>query len=125
MFESQDLREHFPDFLKLLVTLLVCLMVTEDMIDRLEKEVEMLSRHLDVFSRVVQDEPIGIVNLSNETGHPHHKVRYSLRILEEEELIEPTSTGAVCTDEAESFLSNHGDSIDHLIERLEEVSNSG
>lgn len=95
------------------------------MIEKLEKEVEMLSRHLDVFRRVVQDEPIGIVNLSNETGHPHHKVRYSLRVLEEQGLIEPTSVGAVPTEQAADFLANHGASLDDVIERLEDWPKNG
>ena len=59
------------------------------MIDRLEKEVDMLERHLQVLKMVIENEPIGIVKMSNETGYPHHKVRYSLRVLEEENLIEP------------------------------------
>ena len=57
------------------------------MIDRLEKEVDMLERHLQVLRMVIENEPIGIVKMSNETGYPHHKVRYSLRVLEEENLI--------------------------------------
>ena len=46
---------------------------------------------------VIENEPIGIVKMSNETGYPHHKVRYSLRVLEEENLIEPSSQGAITT----------------------------
>jgi len=52
------------------------------MIDRLEKEVDMLERHLQVLRMVIENEPIGIVKMSNETGYPHHKVRYSLRVLQ-------------------------------------------
>ena len=51
----------------------------------------MLERHLQVLRMVIENEPIGIVKMSNETGYPHHKVRYSLRVLEEENLIEPSS----------------------------------
>lgn len=85
----------------------------------------MLGRHLEVFRRVVRDAPIGIVKISNETGHPHHKVRYSLRLLEEEALIEPTSQGAVPTEQADDFLSNHGDFIDDVIDRLEDWPTRG
>jgi predicted transcriptional regulator len=60
------------------------------MIESLEDEVEMLERHLEVLTLVIEGEPIGIMKLSNETGYPHHKVRYSLRVLEEETLIEPS-----------------------------------
>ncbi|ESS07140.1 MAG: hypothetical protein A07HB70_00412, partial [uncultured archaeon A07HB70] len=38
------------------------------MIDRLEKEVDMLERHLLVLKMVINNEPIGIVKMSNETG---------------------------------------------------------
>lgn len=65
------------------------------MIDELEEEVDMLSRHLQVLKTVITDEPIGSVKISNELGYPHHKVRYSLRVLEEVDLVEPTARGTV------------------------------
>ncbi|MFB6169784.1 MAG: hypothetical protein ABEJ06_01435 [Haloarculaceae archaeon] len=89
------------------------------MIDRLEKEVDMLERHLQVLKMVIENEPIGIVKMSNETGYPHHKVRYSLRVLEEENLIEPSSQGAITTEDTEAFVSDLDNKIDAIIEKLE------
>ncbi len=89
------------------------------MIDRLEKEVDMLERHLQVLRMVIESEPIGIVKMSNETGYPHHKVRYSLRVLEEENLIEPSSQGAITTEETEEFVEDLDEKVDHIIEKLE------
>ncbi len=89
------------------------------MIDGVEKEIDMLERHLTVLKMVVENEPIGIVKMSNETGYPHHKIRYSLRVLEEEELIEPSSQGAVVTDDTEEFMDSLNSRIDDLTERLE------
>jgi predicted transcriptional regulator len=89
------------------------------MIDRLEKEVDMLERHLQVLRMVIQNEPIGIVKMSNETGYPHHKVRYSLRVLEEENLIEPSSQGAITTEDTAEFVDDLDGKIDHIIEKLE------
>ncbi len=86
------------------------------MIDRLEKEVDMLERHLQVLKMVIENEPIGIVKMSNETGYPHHKVRYSLRVLEEENLISPSNQGAITTDRTEEFVSE-------LDEKLSEITN--
>lgn len=100
-------------------------MVAMSMIDKLEKEVDLVSRHFDVFRKVVRDEPVGIVKLSEETGHAHHKIRYSLRVLEEEGLIDPTSEGAVTTDKAVDFLADFENSIDEIIERLEDLSEIG
>ncbi len=88
------------------------------MIDRLEKEVDMLERHLQVLRMVIENEPIGIVKMSNETGYPHHKVRYSLRVLEEENLIEPSSQGAITTEETAEFVEDLDEKIDHITEKL-------
>jgi predicted transcriptional regulator len=47
--------------------------------------------------------------------YPQHKVRYSLRILEQEGLIEPSPDGAVTTEKIQDFL-------DHLKDILETMS---
>ncbi|WP_135826119.1 hypothetical protein [Halorussus ruber] len=91
------------------------------MIDRLEKEVDMLERHLQVLKMVIESEPIGIVKMSNETGYPHHKVRYSLRVLEEENLIEPSSQGAITTERTEEFVAELDDKIDEISDKLDEM----
>lgn len=91
------------------------------MIDRLEKEVDMLERHLQVLRMVIRNEPIGIVKMSNETGYPHHKVRYSLRVLEEESLIEPSSQGAVTTEHTKGFIEDLDNKVDEIIDQLESM----
>ena len=88
------------------------------MIDRVQNEVDMLDRHLRVLKTVIANEPIGIVNLADETGYPHHKVRYSLRVLKDEALVEPTSKGAVTTDYTEVFVDDVNDQLDAIIDRL-------
>jgi len=93
--------------------------LTIAMIDRLEKEVDMLERHLQVLRMVIENEPIGIVKMSNETGYPHHKVRYSLRVLEEENLIEPSSQGAITTEQTSEFVDDLDDKVDEIIDKLE------
>ncbi|MFB6228261.1 MAG: hypothetical protein ABEH88_06785 [Halobacteriales archaeon] len=91
------------------------------MIDRLEKEVDMLERHLQVLRMVIENEPIGIVKMSNETGYPHHKVRYSLRVLEEENLIEPSSQGAITTESTQNFVDDLDDKVDVIVDQLEDM----
>jgi predicted transcriptional regulator len=88
------------------------------MIDRLEKEVDMLERHLKVLRMVIENEPIGIVKMSNETGYPHHKVRYSLRVLEEENLIEPSSQGAITTDRTVEFVDDLDEKLDEIVDKI-------
>ncbi len=99
--------------------------LTNAMIDRLEKEVDMLERHLQVLKMVIENEPIGIVKMSNETGYPHHKVRYSLRVLEEENLIEPSSQGAITTERTEEFVSELDGKLDETIGTLEGMKIDG
>ncbi len=91
------------------------------MIDRLEKEVDMLERHLQVLRMVIENEPIGIVKMSNETGYPHHKVRYSLRVLEEENLIEPSSQGAITTESTQEFVDDLDDKVDIIVGQLRDM----
>ena len=91
------------------------------MIDRLEKEVDMLERHLQVLKMVIENEPIGIVKMSNETGYPHHKVRYSLRVLEEENLIEPSSQGAITTERTHEFVEELDGKVDEIIDKMESM----
>ncbi|UIO99299.1 hypothetical protein Hbl1158_12275 [Halobaculum sp. CBA1158] len=88
------------------------------MIDRLEKEVDMLERHLQVLRMVIESEPIGIVKMSNETGYPHHKVRYSLRVLEEENLIEPSSQGAITTERTAEFVDELDEKLDEIVDKI-------
>jgi predicted transcriptional regulator len=91
------------------------------MIDRLEKEVDMLSRHLQVLRLVIENEPIGIVRMSDETGYAHHKIRYSLRVLEEESLIDPSSQGAITTDQTDTFVDELDGRIDAVSTKLDEM----
>ncbi len=61
-----------------------------------------------------KDEPIGIIRLSDELNLPQHKVRYSLRILEQEGLIIPTPDGAKTTEKVEGFLDHLQDVLDEM-----------
>ncbi len=67
---------------------------------------------------VIENEPIGIVKMSNETGYPHHKVRYSLRVLEEENLIEPSSQGAITTDHTGEFVDDLDEKLEDTVDKL-------
>ena len=85
----------------------------------------MLERHLQVLRMVISNEPIGIVKMSNETGYPHHKVRYSLRVLEEENLIEPSSQGAITTDKTQTFVEELDDKVEGIVNKLDEMKLEG
>lgn len=84
---------------------------------RFEEEQELLRRHIRVLKVVRENEPVGIIKLSELTDEPQHKVRYSLRVLEEEGLIEPTSMGAKTTD----LLSEFVPKLDEIIASMQDT----
>ena len=69
--------------------------------------------------------PIGIMKLSLETGIPDHLVRYSLRVLEQQGLIAPSTQGAVASKSAKEAYSDLRTEIEKIAETLEEVKRSG
>jgi predicted transcriptional regulator len=89
------------------------------MVERLTKQVEKEERDLRILEAVIESGPIGIVRLSEETDVPEHKVRYSLRMLEDDELIEPTPNGAIPADGLDDRVARMNDGIDDLVARLE------
>jgi predicted transcriptional regulator len=71
---------------------------------KIEAEVKLLERHVAMLQAIMENQPIGIIRLAELMKYPQHKVRYSLRILEQEGLIKPSPEGAVTTDRLEEFL---------------------
>lgn len=84
-------------------------------LSRLEAEIDLLKRHLEILKLVIEKQPIGIIKLSEITGLPQHKVRYSLRILEQGNLIAPSTQGAICKSIPKEFFVK-------LSKRIEEIS---
>ncbi|MBN1195630.1 MAG: hypothetical protein JXA08_09865 [Methanomicrobiaceae archaeon] len=88
------------------------------MLEKLKPEIELIGRHLEVVRAVVEDEPIGIMKLAEELGLPYHRVRYSLRVLEQLGYIQATPAGARATPEAIALLAGLDGEIDDLITLL-------
>lgn len=89
--------------------------------DRLTEQVDKEARDLQILTAVIDYGPIGIGSLAEETGIPEHKVRYSLRMLENDGLIEPTPQGAVPADDVADTVAEMNDGLDRLVERLEDL----
>ena len=92
----------------------------------IETELDILKRHVHVLKTLQKNEPAGIIKLSELTKHPQHMVRYSLRILEQEGLIEPSPQGAVTTSAVtksipvlKSKLNGMNKTINGLIKELD------
>jgi len=83
--------------------------------NKLRRELHLLERHILMLRTIKKSQPIGIIRLSEKLKLPQHKIRYSLRILEQDGLIKPSSDGAIVTDRMKSFLP-------HLREILNEMT---
>ena len=94
------------------------------MIQRLATQLSKEERDLRVLAAVIENQPIGIVRLSKETGIDEHKVRYSLRMLESDELIEPTPDGAVPVADIQERVTEINEGLDGLIERIHSLKAS-
>ena len=82
---------------------------------KVDQEIKLLQRHVMMLKAIVENQPIGIIRLGEMLNYPQHKVRYSMRILEQEGLIKPSADGAVTTDRLDDFL-------DYLKGMLDEVA---
>jgi len=98
-----------------------------ELTDRIEEELELLSRNVDILERLSRSPPTGIIRLSEALRLPIHKTRYSLHLLEREGVIQPSADGAVVTDRAKEFwtslhesLGRMSELIDHLKARVAE-----
>ncbi len=92
-----------------------------NLMDKLKEEIEVMERHLQILKIVSQKGPIGIIKLSELTGLPPHKVRYSLRILESNGLIKPSTNGAITTEKTEEFINEFRNIINELISKLQKM----
>jgi len=88
---------------------------------RIETEIDLLQRHVALLKAITDNEPIGIIRLSEMLAFPQHKVRYSLRILEQEGLIEPSPDGAITTAKLQDFLDNLKRSLESLNSTVQEL----
>lgn len=89
------------------------------MASKLVDELELLGRHILMLRATKENEPIGIVRLSEILGIPTHRVRYSLRLLERDGLIIPTQEGARVTEDYERYMAELSDLLESLIPRIE------
>jgi predicted transcriptional regulator len=86
--------------------------------NKIESEIELLERHVKMLNAIMEHEPIGIIRLSELLDIPQHKVRYSLRILEQEGLINPSPEGAVTTEKMQTFFADLKDILQHMDETV-------
>jgi predicted transcriptional regulator len=76
---------------------------------------------INVLKTLKENQPMGIIKLSELTGYPQHMVRYSLRILEQDGLIEPSPHGAITTDEVGKTIILLKKTLENIVNKAEEL----
>lgn len=97
------------------------------LLENIRTELDLTERHLLVLKKVIEEAPIGILKLAEVTGMQNHKVRYSLRVLEQANLIKPSAQGAVPGDGVLKFLEDFElelEKINEKISRIREIEAS-
>ena len=87
----------------------------------IETEIDILKRHIYVLKVLQNNQPMGIIKLSELTDYPQHMVRYSLRILEQDGLIEPSPRGAIITDAVPEVMASLKKSLSDIAVVTEEL----
>lgn len=93
--------------------------------DQARNELELIDRHTQVLKIVIENGPVGILKLAEITGMQAHKVRYSLRILEQNGLIKASPQGAVAGDSVGEFLATANERFKELKELIEDIEKHG
>jgi eukaryotic-like serine/threonine-protein kinase len=84
------------------------------LVARIEGELELLARNVEILEKLSKSPPIGIIRLSEAMHLPIHKTRYSLHLLEREGVVQPSADGAVVTDRAAEFWAVMNRSLDRM-----------
>jgi len=91
------------------------------MIRKMKEEIELLGRHVMIARAVVDNQPIGILKLSELLDLPPHRIRYSLHVLEQFGYIRASPDGAVATQKADRLLGKLDTDLDDLMRLLGEM----
>ena len=97
------------------------------LLEHIGNELDITERHLLVLKKVIEEAPIGILKLADVTGMQNHKVRYSLRVLEQANLIKPSAQGAVPGDAVSKFLQDFEQKLEKIknkVSRIREIEAS-
>lgn len=93
----------------------------KDLMGSIIDEFELLERHIVILKNVRENQPIGLIRLSETTGIPKHKVRYSLKLLEQQGIIRATTEGATVTGEYDRFMESTKEYVCGLYARVESL----
>lgn len=91
------------------------------MIERLARQFGKEERDLLVLKAVLRHHPIEIAQIAEKTGVDEYKTRQSIRMLEDDGLIDPTPDGAAPAANIRTRLEEINTGLDSLIVRIDEL----
>ncbi len=88
---------------------------------QVEKEVDQLYLMLKMVRVIQKNQPIGIIKLSEIFELPNHKVRYMLRLLENDGVISPSSNGCTLNDGFEEYVQNQLSALQDIRSKIDDI----
>ncbi len=85
--------------------------IFDGMLLEMDKSMDKIHRTLAILQVILNSQPIGISRISESTGLPEHIVRYSLRVMQKDGIIEPSKSGAIVSP---VFLDNRSELINRI-----------
>ncbi|OWP55483.1 MAG: ribosomal protein [Cuniculiplasma sp. C_DKE] len=91
----------------------------DNVFKELRDALETAKRHISIIESLMREQPSGIIKISQLTGLPDHKIRYSLRVLEKDGIIIPSKDGAIITPD---FVEKKEELLDGIRDILKDMN---
>jgi len=101
----------------------MCMSEVNAVTDKIDDDIELLIRHIEMLKVIRENQPVGIIKLSELTEIPRHKIRYSLKLLEKDNVIAPSPEGAVTTELYDEYMWEMSAYLEKLIKSITRVKN--
>ena len=103
---------------------MMTLTAPKDPVESLSENLELLERHISILRTVRDNQPVGLIRLSEMTGIPKHRVRYSLKIMEQQGIIVATPEGATVSEDYDKFMDEMAESVESLAMKVVSLRDS-
>ncbi|MCL4444928.1 MAG: transcriptional regulator [Candidatus Thermoplasmatota archaeon] len=88
------------------------------------RDIANLRRHISIIENLLKEQPQGIIRISQETGIPRHKIRYSLRMLEHDNIILASKEGAIISPDFIKSKERVLEESEHVVEEINDLNQS-
>ena len=96
-------------------------MAASKTLEQIDYSMEQLHRMLNAIRIIEANQPIGIIKLSEMMGIPRHRVRYILRLLENDGVVEPSASGCMLKPCYAEYISEQISGLEALKSRIDDI----